>query len=136
MPKPTQTRKEPIDAEREKNLVFGQFIRETREALGIGRKEMCDALGFGGSYLQALENGMIGTPDKDKLHAMAEFLMVPVEDFLRKLGWLPETQTRMLLDPTLIAVARKMPVDRQRLWAEMMRKMELESAREAAEAAA
>lgn len=65
---------------------FGAFIRQEREARGIGLREMAKKVGVSPTYLSKIERDEFPPPAEDKVKVIAEILGFDADDLLARAG--------------------------------------------------
>lgn len=79
------------------SVTFGAYLREKRKAARITQRALADRVGVNFTYISKLENDALPPPSAKTLQAMAEVLMIDVEDLGVAAGKPPETVLRLEL---------------------------------------
>ncbi|OUM99338.1 MAG: hypothetical protein BAA04_09755 [Firmicutes bacterium ZCTH02-B6] len=84
---------------------FGQYLRQLRESRGFGVNQLAARAGVSSAEISRIENGERKRPHPDVLIKLAGALRHPVEDFYRRLGYLPDTSPEPTPASAIIARA-------------------------------
>jgi transcriptional regulator with XRE-family HTH domain len=76
---------------------FGQYVREQREAKGIGLREMAKMIGVSPTYLSKIERGEFDPPAEDKVKRIAEIIFRDPDELLALAGRVPTDLVNIIL---------------------------------------
>lgn len=97
---------------------IADFVRDARHARGLTQEQLEDQIGKSGGYIGQLEGGKIKRPQNETLYALAQVLLVPIEDLLVATGQLPAPPQNAAAMIQRIA-ALPTPEARVRAWREL-----------------
>lgn len=92
---------------------FGKVVRDLRESAGWSQRMFADKVGFSRTYLNHIEQGILGPPAREKVHAIAKQLETPSYDLLSRAGYLDQDleeaclQAQQLYGPTFMSTGGK-----------------------------
>ena len=75
---------------------FGWFVRQRREAKGIGLREMAKMIGVSPTYLSQVEREKFAPPAEDKVKVIAEILDLDVHELLALADKVSSDVTRII----------------------------------------